>query len=751
MARHMNYLRKHRKTILVIMGIVCMVTFVVGDYLLNLVAGSGGGNERDKTVVSWKGGEITESKLHTMRNVHVVAVNFLRDVIATAVERDGQPIVNGRPITQQDLPTLQDPGIPGDASEFSTIRTMLLAEKAREHGIHVDQESVRIFLFELAPEVQESEWQEIALRNTPAEMPMSLGQLLDQIAYDLKAQQMRMLAQAGLFAVSPGQVWDYHQRLNRRFSIEAYPVDVAALASQVGGTPSHAELTAIFEKGKNRNPDPASAEPGFHKPHRVAFEYLKIDFNTFLDEAKKQITDEQVAERYEQDVAQGKHKVLELPPDPTKPPESPPEPAGDKPPDTKPDETKPDDTKPDAAKPDEKPAENKPAEPQPESSEDEGSCQEEPAEKTEDKPAEKPADKPAEDKPAKATTTDKPGDVKPGEAKPADTAAAPPPKFKPLEEVADEIRTALAQPIAQEKRDAAVKKAISEVNEYGRKHIRWQGVKQGQVKSTKITDPGPLNLEGLARKYEFQSGSTKLVDVHEIRDYELGQKVMEFDVRSGRFTPLTFADIAFGRSDPLYSPQEANSMEPDISYIYWRTAEEEPADVTFDQVRDQAVEAWKMQKAFELSQDEAQKLAEKARSAASLKEVVDPTKVVTTLPFSWLSTGSLAFGFGEPSLSTIPGIDLAGHEFMEGVFSLHPGETGIAPDQPHKKVYVVRVLTQEPTDDVLKEQFLESGLNFQVMNVAQREMFRTSLAWYEELEKEMRLVWERPPIEDSRN
>jgi hypothetical protein len=63
----------------------------------------------------------------------------------------------------------------------------------------------------------------------------------------------------------------------------------------------------------------------------------------------------------------------------------------------------------------------------------------------------------------------------------------------------------------------------------------------------------------------------------------------------------------------------------------------------------------------------------------------------------------------------------------------------------------VRVLAQEPTDDVLKEQFLESGANFQVMNVAQREMFRTAIGWYEELEKEMNLVWQRPPEEDLRN
>jgi hypothetical protein len=82
---------------------------------------------------------------------------------------------------------------------------------------------------------------------------------------------------------------------------------------------------------------------------------------------------------------------------------------------------------------------------------------------------------------------------------------------------------------------------------------------------------------------------------------------------------------------------------------------------------------------------------------------------------------------------------------MESVFALSPGQTGIAPNQPHDTVYVVRVVAQEPTDDILKEQFLESGLNFQTMNVAQNEMMRTSIEWYEQLEKEMDLVWVRPP------
>jgi hypothetical protein len=742
----MHFLRKYQKTILAVMGVVCMITFVVGPYLLDMVQSASSGG-RDPVVVTWQGGRVTESKLDAMQTSHMVAVRFLFDVINTAVERGGQPIVNGEPVTAQTISNLQNPGIPGQQGESGTIQTMLLAERARELGIHADQDSAKRFLYELAPEVPETEWQAIVSRNVPSGMAMSLGQVLDQIAYDLRAQHATRLAQSALFAVTPSQMWDYHNRLNRRYTIEAYPVDVVSRKKDVAAEPTNAELLAIFEKGKNNYPDPSLPEPGFRRPHRIAFEYLKVDFEPFLTEAKKQITDEQIAKQYELDIAQGKHKVVELPPDPTKPPEPPmpPQSPGDKPAEPKPGEEPPadkdkpaDEAKPvEDAKPADKPAEKPAEEPAEPAAEDEEET--EPAAETQ--PADsKPADsKPAEEKPDEA----KPAETKPGEAKPAETK--PLPKFKKLEEVADDIRTGLAQPIAQEKRDAAIKQAIADISDYGRKFFRWKGVQEGQVKSSKVTDPGQLNLEGIATKHGFKAGSTKLVDQHEIREYDLGKNVMEFDFTGGQFRPLSFADLAYRRSDPLYSPQEANSTEPDISYIYWRTAEEDAKDVTFEEARDQVVEAWKLQKAFELAKDEAQKLAEKAKAAKSLKDVVDPAKVLTPPPFSWLTTGSLAFGFGQPSLSNVLGVDLAGQEFMEGVFSLSPGEAGLAPNQAHTTVYVVRVLSQEPTEDVLREQFLETGSSAESLFIARNEMFQTSRDWYEELEKDMQLAWKRQP------
>jgi len=793
-SRQMNYLRKHQKTIIAVLCVVCMVTFVIGPFLLDMInSARRGRNSNDPIAVTWVGGQVHDSELHRKRATHQTAVNFLRLVIATVLEKGGSPVVNGQTIPKGTPPTQImgiAPGIPGDAGEQMIVRMMLLAKKADEMGIVVDREAAREFVRSIStPEVNDAEWPEI-LKNVSREgMSISVDQLLDQIAFDLKATHAATLfSQAGLESVPPGQVWEYHNRLNRRYVIEAYPVDVASFAAQVQEEPSDPALREMFNKGKARDPDPSSLEPGFHHPHKVAFDWLRIDFAPFLEAATKQVNDDQVAKQYELDIKQGKHKVIELPPDPTKTtePAKPADPAAPT------DSAKPTDpAKPPEAKPTEKSAE-KPAEGKPTDSKPTDKPQSKPAEKpaegegakdpcSQDQPVAQPTDKPAETKPGETKPADakpadaKPSDVKAAETKPAETkpgetkpgeapaaappAPAPPPKFKPYEEVKEEIRKELAQPVAQEAMKAAIEKAIAEVNVYGRKYRRWkdaQDAAKAGVKTSKAVDPGPLDLEAIAAKYGFKAGSSKLSDQHEIANYEIGQKVMEFDmdaIRMGHFQQLTFGDLAYRRGDVLYSPspQPVNSTDPDVSYVYWRTAEEDPKEPTFDEVKKQVVDAWKLEKAFELAKAHAQSLADKAKEAKSLKDVVaDPTKVTTTIPFSWLTTGSLAFGSGAPSLSQVPGIDLAGTEFMEGVFRLKPGEAGVAPNQSHRTVYVVRVVNQEPDESTLKEQFLESGRNIEVMTVVRAETNRTQGAMLDALDKDMRLVWERPPLESQR-
>jgi hypothetical protein len=767
----MNYLRKHSKVILVVMGIVCMITFVVGAALSDLATSARQrADNPNPVVVTWAKGKVHAAEMENLRFRHARVIEFLQRVIVTAMERGGKPTINGRPVT---LDRNFDVGIPMNGDEQSMMQIMVLAAEGDRMGVTVDTSAAKDYLRQISsPELREADWLEIATSVIGENNRLSVNQLLEHLALELKAHHVRMLGVAGFHAhgvgpiVPPGQAYDLFCRLNRRFAIEAYPVETEQFVSQVKGQPTEVEVQKLFDEGKNRDPNPNLDEPGFRKPRKLAFKWLKVDFKPFLDEAKKQITEEQIEEAYQKDISQGLHKVLDLPKEtpgveekkdgeksdaePAEPAQDA-QPAADKPAEDKPAEGKP------AAKAPESKADEKPAA----NPENAGDCgqeeQPQPAEKStpdapqaEGKPAEtKPADaKPAEEKPA-AAEADKPATTPPG-----DTSAATPPaeaKYKPLSEVREEILTRLAQPIAEEARKKAVGEIVSAIEKYGKAYRRYQDVKSVR-KNTDLKEPEKLDLAPLAAKHNFPIGETPLVDQFEVQKLEIGQKVQQFDMAAaqmGQFRMLSFAEMTFGQDQPLYRPEEARSSEPDVSYIYFRTAEEKDADVTLKEAREQVVAFWKQRQAFDLALAEAKKLAEKAKSAESLASAVpDATKVVTTPPFSWMTTGG--FGFGQPELSQVPGIELAGREFMQSVFMLSPGETGAAPNQSHAKVYVVKVLTQDPEEEKLREQFLESGYNQMVLLLAQGEAVQTSVDWYRGIADRYQVKWQRPPRDERR-
>jgi len=773
----MNYMRKNAKVVLVFMGIVCMVTFVVGTALIDLANSVRRGvseEDRDPVVVTWAKGGVKRSELEMLRHRHRLAHTFLFRVIETALQRGGKPVVNGRPINPNEP---IDVGIPENNSDESTIQTMVLAEEARRMGIVVDTSAVKDYLKQISwPELKEGDWFDIAqdMVSYDKSQSVTVAQLLEHLAYELKAQHVRMLALAGFYAqgvgpiVPPGEAYELFNRLNRKLTIEAYPVEVASFIDQVKEEPPAAEVQRLFDEGKYRDPDPNINEPGFHKPHKLAFTYIKVSFAPFLEEAKKQITEEQIKEAYEKDISQGLHKVPELPP--TTPPAGEKK-EGEKATDEKPANEKPSDQKP--ADSGEKPAQEKDKEsPAPaagksaeKSDKKDGQCgdadeaqAESKTAKTEE-PANEKSEKPAGDK--KGADEKKPADEKPAEVKPEEekkSDAAEPPakeqKFKPLEEVRDQIVTRLAQPIAEDARKKAMSEIVAAIEKYGKAYRRYLDVKNVR-KTGDAQDPGKLDLAPLAAKYNFPIGETPLVDRYEIANYEIGQKAQEFDreaLQMRQFRMLTFADIAYGANErsaasqePLYKPEEVRSSDFDTSYIYFRTAEEKPADVTLKEVRPQVVAFWKKQKAFELAVAEAKKLAEKAKQLASIGEVVpDPLKVAVTKPFSWMSSSGFGM-FGRPELSSVPEINLPGQEFMQAVFALQPGQTAAAPNEAHSKVYVVKVLNQEPDDDRLRSLFLDSGYNQLVLMIAQREVGLTQYDWYRGVARQYNVKWLRPP------
>ena len=165
---------------------------------------------------------------------------------------------------------------------------------------------------------------------------------------------------------------------------------------------------------------------------------------------------------------------------------------------------------------------------------------------------------------------------------------------------------------------------IAAIEKYGKAYRRYLDVKTSARRPTSTT-PASSTWCRWPPSTTFPIGETPLVDRFEVAKYEIGQKVQQIDMQAlqmRQIRMLSFADIAFSQDEPLFKPEEARSSEPDVNYIYFRTAEEKPADVTLKEARPQVVEFWKKRKAFELAMEEAKSWPTKAKEVASLAEVV---------------------------------------------------------------------------------------------------------------------------------
>jgi hypothetical protein len=170
------------------------------------------------------------------------------------------------------------------------------------------------------------------------------------------------------------------------------------------------------------------------------------------------------------------------------------------------------------------------------------------------------------------------------------------------------------------------------------------------------------------------------------------------------------------------------------------------------------VRAAKLQKALPLARVKAEQMAKEAAEAGkSLAETFadNATKVITSNPFSWMTRGAMpGSSSGQPTLSPVNGmagqqpvtVAGAGDDFMRAVFDLGVGQVGVAVNEPETFVYVVRVDSEEPTDEQRRAAFFTAGLTPEVNYLVQTEQADIIRDWYTSQEKDCQLKWKRDPI-----
>lgn len=634
----LKYLRDNSKVVLAFVCVVLMLAWLVLPSIDDLFKTRQPG-QSDPVKVSWKGGQLTRNELQQLRFVHNATVRFVSLVINEATKRQGTPRAPGYMFVNLQSGQI---GISPYDDDGHLVETMILAQRAKELGVKVSDETVKNFLIKLGDYTlkdSDGDFDALVRQAVPdSQVNITPGMLFEHLKTEILAQQVRIMLQAGVESFTPGDItplgsrpmrlffrdhgllppgemWQAYEKLNRRVTIEAYPLAVEDFVSKVTEEPKDADLQKLFEEGRTRLPNPAFPVSGFMQPHKVAFQYVKADLQPFLDAAEKEVTDEQIAKAYEEGKAKGEFKVVEPPPMPVKPEEKPVDPAAkpqekpgekpadpnapkdekptdkpedkpaDKPAETKKEEPKSDDAKKPEAKPtDPQPVEPKAAEPK----KNEGSALardiqlvnfQADEQKKDDKPAEtKPADtKPADPKPAE-TKPATPADTKPTDpaAKPEEKPAEKEVKFKPLDEVKAEIRTSLARPVAADRRQALISKIVTEVNAYARQYNRWKAyelrdkeLKAEKLPPSKLTveKPAPLDLAKLVGDPTLKVEVIPLVDQYEVQE-EIDQpqadgtskKVPKYDIGVNGFRffereSATFSQFAFGEGESFYSAE----------------------------------------------------------------------------------------------------------------------------------------------------------------------------------------------------
>ena len=94
----------------------------------------------------------------------------------------------------------------------------------------------------------------------------------------------------------------------------------------------------------------------------------------------------------------------------------------------------------------------------------------------------------------------------------------------------------------------------------------------------------------------------------------------------------------------------------------------------------------------------------------------------------------------EVRMSSVSGVDMAGTEFMETVFSLAPGEIGVAFNAPQTVAYVIRLTAMKPSQDALWTQFKVDDFSTyrSAADSAQQQIYG---AWINEIKTSANLKW----------
>ncbi|PAY20656.1 hypothetical protein CKO51_05030 [Rhodopirellula sp. SM50] len=312
-------------------------------------------------------------------------------------------------------------------------------------------------------------------------------------------------------------------------------------------------------------------------------------------------------------------------------------------------------------------------------------------------------------------------------------AAEPEPRYRPFEEVRDQIAQTMVDGPAREARDQAIAKLRNVMRKYSRARAIYGD-------GTDATTPPPErpNLKALAEELGLSYRKIGPFDPVSLADEPIADSVEESTALTQRGVP--FAAMMFGVEGQVikqerFTPATSVDLESQRTYLSWKTEEKEAYTPELDEVRDEVVAAIRFAQARELAKQAAEAMAETANSGTSLEELVPEDRQENYFkdlgPFSWLNM----VGFGSFTIGNIPELDSIDEDFMKTVFNAEGGKHVVAPNGPKRVYYVIKRTSLQPATSDLRAIFSQQSERIMAMFMSDGTAGKVQQGFFETIDE----------------